>query len=158
MNASKNYAIEHLELLFQNEPITGIGDTAGILASAAAGSLYLRLCTDAVAIDRETVGTPAAYTGYVANGVAVARSAAKWTITWNDTDNKAEAVNAEEEVFGERTDSGAAENIKYVEVWKNNTGTDLADRIGYMEFTNPLSVTLGVQPRIKAGKLKLKMF
>lgn len=158
MNISKQLAQDVLKHLFQNEAITGIGDASGVLGSATAGSLYLRGCTDAVAANIETLGTECAYTGYTAGGVAIARTTGKWTVSWNDTDNKAELVNVEEELMGERTDAGAAETLKYIELWKNNSSSAIADRLAWAELTTPLSVTQGVQPRFAAGKIKFKLF
>ena len=154
MNASKQFAQDMLKLLFQNAAITDIGDASGILGSTSAGSVYLRLCTDAATVDIETLGTEASYTGYTAGGLAVARNATKWTVTWNDTDNQGEVVNAEEEVFGERTDSGTEEVLQYLEVWKDNSSSDIEDRICWLEFDNTISITQGVQPRFQAEKLK----
>lgn len=154
MNASKQFAQDMLELLFQNAAITGIGDSSGILGSTIAGSVYLRLCTNASTVDIETLGAEASYTGYTAGGLAVARTAGKWTVSWNDTDNQGEVVNAAEEVFGERTDTGTEQILQYLEVWKNNSSSDIADRICWLEFDNTISITQGVQPRFQADKLK----
>lgn len=79
---SKGTAFENqlLLLLFNNTTITLIGDAAGILKSVADGSFWVRLYTDAVVTDDDTLGTEAAYTGYNTGGVAVARTAGGWTI------------------------------------------------------------------------------
>jgi len=120
-NASDTFENEFLKLLFQNVAIAGIGDASGLQPSAAAGNLYLRLCTDATVADDATVGTEASYTGYVAKGVAVARSNAAWDVVTNSATNLADIL------FGDCT--AVPQNIKYVEVWRNNTSALLASRI-----------------------------
>jgi len=143
--ASDSFENAFLKLLFQNLAITGIGDAAGLLASAAAGNLYLRLCTSAVAVNDATIGTECAYTGYVAKGIAVVRSAVGWTVTNN------QAVNAAELVFGACT--AGAETIRYVEIWKNNTGATEADRIAWVQLSADFAVAAGMTPRFEAGAI-----
>lgn len=45
MSKSNAFETAYLKLLFQNVPITNLGDAAGLLGSAAAGNLYLSLHT-----------------------------------------------------------------------------------------------------------------
>jgi hypothetical protein len=143
--ASDSFENAFLKHLFQNLAIAGIGDAAGLLASAAAGNLYLRLCTSAVAVNDATIGTECAYTGYVAKGIAVVRSAVGWTVTNN------QAVNAAELVFGACT--AGAETIRYVEIWKNNTGATEADRIAWVQLSADFAVAAGMTPRFEAGAI-----
>lgn len=143
--ASDTFENAFLKHLFQNLAIAGIGDAAGLLASAAAGNLYLRLCTSAVVVNDATIGTECAYTGYVAKGIAVVRSAAGWTVTNN------QAVNAAELVFGACT--AGAETIRYVEIWKNNTGATEADRIAWVQLSADFAVAAGMTPRFEAGAI-----
>lgn len=145
MNSSATLSNDFLEHIFQNAAITGIGDSAGLLPSADAGNLYLRLCTDAVVVDNATLGTECAYTGYVAKGIAVARTSGAWTVTDDTVENAADLL------FGACT--VGSENIRYVEVWKNNTGTTEADRIAWVELDSDLSVSPGIQPKIASGSL-----
>lgn len=152
MNASKTFSLNFLKLLFQNLAIAGIGDAAGLQPSAAAGNLYLRFCTDAVAVDADTLGTECAYTGYVAGGVAIPRSEAAWNVTYDDVNLKAVVNAVAEIVFGDCT--GAPENAKYVELWVNNTGNTIAERITFYELPAPIAITAGMTPRIQAGLLK----
>jgi len=140
-NASDTFENEFMKLLFQNVAIAGIGDAAGLQPSAVAGSLYLRLCTDATVANDATVGTECAYTGYVAKGIAVARTSGAWSVTANVIKNVAELL------FGACT--ATPETVKYVEVWRNNTGAGLADRIAWREIT-PLAVDAGDQPKFAA--------
>lgn len=76
-----------LLLLFNNAPLAGLGDAAGLLGSAAAGSLYVSVHTG----DPGEAGTQstseAAYGGYAR--VAVARTAGGWTVTGNTFANAA---------------------------------------------------------------------
>jgi len=152
MNASKTHSLDYLKLLFQNLAIAGIGDAAGLQPSAAAGNLYLRFCTDAVAVDADTLGTECAYTGYVAGGVAIPRTEAAWSVAYDDGTLKAIVSAIAEIVFGDCT--GAPENAAYVELWKNNTGSTLAERITFYELPAPIAITAGMTPRIQAGLLK----
>ena len=152
MNASKTHSLNYLKLLFQNLPIAGIGDAAGLQPSAAAGNLYIRFCTDAVAVDADTLGTESAYTGYVAGGVAIPRTEAAWIVAYDDGLLKAIVSAVAEIVFGDCT--GAPENVAYVECWANNTGNTLADRITFYELPAPIAITAGMTPRIQAGLLK----
>lgn len=144
-NASDNFETDFLELLFNNTTIAGIGDTTGIVGSTAAGSLYVRLCTDAVTVDDSTLGTECAYSGYVAKGEAVARTTGGWTVADNEVENTAEVS------FGACT--AGTETVKYLELWKNNTGATIADRLAWVELSSTLAVSAGVQPKFDAGAI-----
>jgi len=143
--ASNIFENDFLKHLFQNAAIPGIGDTAGLLPSAVAGNLYLRLCTDALAVDDATIGTECAYTGYVAKGIAVARTSGVWSVAANVAKNIADLL------FGACT--VGVENVRYVEVWKNNTGSTEADRIAWVQLTADLAVAPGIQPKFAAEAL-----
>lgn len=143
MSSSNTFENEILKHLFQNSAILGIGDASGLLAAASAGNLYLRLCTDATVVDDATVGAECAYTGYVAKGVAVARSNAGWTVVAN------EAANLAEIQFG--ACSAGSENIRYVELWRNNTGDAEADRISWVQLAADLAISIGITPKFSVG-------
>ena len=145
MNASDYFEGEFLDLLFLNQPIAGIGDVSGLPGSAAAGNLYIRLCTDAVAVNDATIGTECAYTGYVAGGVAIPRSATGFERDGNEVGNKADIE------FGSCT--GGPENIAYAELWRDNSSVLLSGRIAWMEFTTPIAIAAGMTPRFIAGAL-----
>ncbi|MBU1449289.1 hypothetical protein KKF45_05585 [Patescibacteria group bacterium] len=87
MTASNVFENNLALLIFNNTPIATIGDAAGILGSAVAGSLYVSLHT----ADPGEAGTQAtsecAYTSYAR--VAVARSAAGWTVAGSNASNTA---------------------------------------------------------------------
>jgi hypothetical protein len=79
MSKSDTFEADLLKLIFQNVPITLLGDAAGILGSAAAGSIFVSLHT----ADPGEAGTQATseigYTGYAR--VAVARGAGQWAVS-----------------------------------------------------------------------------
>jgi len=147
MNASATLANSILKLFLQNHAIAGIGDASGLQPSAVAGNVYFRLCTDAVAVDKDTLGTECAYTGYVTKGIAVPRAAADLA----DTDELAN--NANEIVFGACT--AGEENVRYLEIWKNNTGDTEADRLFWFQLTNDLAVSPGITPKFAGGAFGL---
>lgn len=150
MNASQTFANELLKLIFQNVAIPYLGNTAGIQPSSVAGNVYLRLCTDAVVPDIDTLATECAYSGYVTGGVAVPRAAANWP----DTDNQ---VAISPDVLFASAGAGASENIKYVEVWKNNSSFTEAYRICWIELTTMLAIVEGKTPRFATGSLSLTL-
>lgn len=143
MNASTTFQSELLKLLFQNIGIANIGDTVGIRPSADAVNLYLRLCTDASAVDAYTIGTECAYSGYLAGGVPIPRSAAYWEV------DSGEVWNVNEILFGACT--GGIENIRYAEVWRNNTSNAETDRVAWIRLDDDLEVSVGVTPKIPAA-------
>jgi hypothetical protein len=145
--ASNTFENQFLKLLFQNIAIPKIGDVAGLQPSASPGSFYVRLCTDAVVASDSQIGTECAYTGYVAGGVAVERSASGWTI------NGSQVINAADIEFGPCTEG--SENIRFVELWRNNTGNTEAERIAWKDLGegNEIPVSAGATPKISAGNL-----
>lgn len=66
-------------LIFNNTPFTLLGDAAGLLGSAAAGSLFLSLHTADPGEAGTQLTSETAYTGYAR--VAVARTVGGFTIT-----------------------------------------------------------------------------
>ena len=77
-----------LNLIFINLDIANIGDAAGLQNSAAAGSLYISLHTASPGEAGSQTTNEASYTNYAR--VAVARSAAGWTVTANEVTNDAD--------------------------------------------------------------------
>lgn len=139
MNASATFENELLKLLFQNLDIANIGDAGGLRKSVNSGSLYLRLCTDATAVDDETMGAECAYTGYVAGGVAVARSADAWEVDGGEVWNLIDIL------FGSCT--AGTENIRYVELWRNNVSLSEVGRIAWVQLDADLEVSAGITPK-----------
>jgi len=145
MSKSNSFETDLLELIFNNVAITNVGDAGGILPSVAPGDLYIRLYTDAVVVDDATIGTEAAYTGYSAGGIAVARSGAGWTIAGNNASNAAAIT------FG--ACSAGSENIRYFAIWKDGaTGTD-SHRLYWGQLTSDLAVSSGITPEFAIGAL-----
>lgn len=68
-----------LALVFHNTPFTLLGDAAGLLGSAAAGSLYVSLHTADPGEAGNQTTSEVAYGSYAR--VAVARSAGGWTVS-----------------------------------------------------------------------------
>lgn len=134
---------ELLDLMFLNAAVPKIGDASGLQPSAVAGNYYFRFCTDASVVSDAAIGTECAYTGYVAGGVAVPRTAAGFSRTDNVVTNVADVL-ADECTAG-------SENIRYVELWKTNTGSTEAERIDWMQLPSDIPVSVGSIPRIAAG-------
>lgn len=149
-NASETFREELLNLIFRNIAIANIGDSSGLQPSTADGNLYVRLCTDAVTPDFETLGTECDYTGYVAGGVAVARD------TGWELDGSNDMVIAADLEFATSTDA-VSQNVKYAELWRNNTGALEADRIAWLELDAVVAVSEGITPRFAAGTLKFRV-
>ncbi len=78
-----------LDLIFTNVAAPNVGDAAGLLPSAADGSMAVALHTGDAISSTSTVQTDneAAYTGYVRQ--TVARTTAGWTIASGLADNDA---------------------------------------------------------------------
>ena len=147
MSKSNSFETAFLQHIFNNSAITNVGDAGGLLASSTAGNLYVRLYTNAVAVDDATIGTECAYTGYVARGVAVARSAGGWTVSGNNASNTAVIT------FGACT--AGSETISYFAIWKDNTNTTDAYRLFHGALTTPLAVSNGITPEIAIGALDI---
>ena len=147
MSMSNSFETDILELIFNNTNIANIGDVAGLQGSSTAGSFYVRLYTSAVAVDDATIGTEAAYTGYVTGGVAVARSGAGWTVAGNNAQNAAEIA------FAECT--AGSETIRYFAIWKDNSSSNDAERVVWGQLTSDLAVSANVTPKFPAGTLNI---
>ncbi len=98
MSASNAAENDILLAFFNNTAIANMGDVGGLRASVAAGSLYVSLHT----ADPGEAGTQATsettYTGYAR--IAVARSAAGWTVSGTAP---TQAANAAVVTFGTST-------------------------------------------------------
>lgn len=90
MSKSNAFETALLNLIFNNAAITLVGDAAGLLPSAAAGSLYVSLHTADPGEAGDQSTNEAAYTGYAR--VAVARSAGGWVITGNSVSPAADVT------------------------------------------------------------------
>ncbi len=87
MSATNEFETALLNLIFNNTDVAGVGDAAGLQNSAAAGSLYVSLHTADPGEAGEQTTSETAYTNYAR--VAVARSAAGWTVAGNNASNAA---------------------------------------------------------------------
>jgi len=81
MSKSNTHENDYLKLIFNNVTMTLVGDAAGILASAAAGSLYLSLHTADPGEAGNQTTNEVAYTSYAR--VAVARTTGGFTVSTN---------------------------------------------------------------------------
>jgi hypothetical protein len=139
MSKSNAFETSFLQHLFENANIANVGDATGLRGSTTAGSLYFSLHT----ADPTDTGTQAtsevAYTSYAR--VAVARSAASWTVTGN-----AVAVDADVVFPAGTGGSGTATH------W--GLGTD-ASGAGTLLYKGAISPSIvcgnGVTPRLTAG-------
>ena len=81
MSKSNTHENDYLLLMYNNTTMTLVGDAAGILQSAAAGSLYFSLHTSDPGEAGSQTTNEVAYTSYAR--VAVARSGAGFTVSTN---------------------------------------------------------------------------
>jgi len=144
---SKGNAFENqlLLLLFNNTAIANIGDAGGIRDSVTPGSFWVRLYTDAVVVDDATIGTETSYTGYVAFGVAVARSAGGWTVAGNNASNTAAIT------FGACT--VGTPNLRYFAIFRDGATATDAFRVYWGQLTADLAVSPGITPEFAIGAL-----
>ncbi len=81
MSKSNTHENDYLKLMFNNTSMTLVGDAAGILASAAAGSLYFSAHTADPGEAGDQTTNEIAYTSYAR--VAVARTSGGFTVSTN---------------------------------------------------------------------------
>jgi hypothetical protein len=139
MSKSNAFETAFLSHLFENANIATVGDATGIRGSTVAGSLYFSLHT----ADPGEAGTQAtneiAYTSYAR--VAVARSAAGWTVT-----NDAVAVDADVTFPAGTGGTGTATH------WGLGTESSGATLLLYYGTISPNIVCgNGVTPKLTAG-------
>jgi len=129
-----------LDLIFTNVAAPNVGDAAGILPSAAAGTMGIALHTGNTISATSTVQTQveAAYTGYVRQEVV--RSVAQWTIGSGLVDND-NAITFIISTSGPETE----------------TDVSLGGNAGVMQIFGTLAADLvvnnGVTPEFAAGAL-----
>lgn len=145
MSKSDSFENQLLLHLFNNSAIANVGDATGLPAAATAGNFYVRLYTSAIVVSDSVIGTECAYTGYVALGVAVPRSAGGWTVAGNNASNTAAIT------FGACT--GGTETVRYFAIWKDNTTTADAQRLYWGQLTSDLAVSTGITPEFAIGAL-----
>jgi hypothetical protein len=129
-------------LLFNNTTFTLVGDAAGLLKSAADGSLYVGLHTGDPAGGDQTT-SECAYTGYARVGVA--RTAAGWTCVAGAVSNAAAIT------FG--LDTVGVETITHFSVGTSAAG---AGKLLYSgTLTADLDVSPGITPSFATGALDI---
>jgi hypothetical protein len=79
MSASNAFEAGLLALILKNVPLPGVGDVAGLLGSAGAGSLYVSLHTADPGEGGDQSTNEASFLGY--GRLSVARSAAGWDVS-----------------------------------------------------------------------------
>lgn len=133
-----------LLLLFNNTAWANVGDATGLRNSSTAGSLYVSLHTANPSETGSQTTSEAAYTGY--GRVAVARSAAGWTISGTAP---TQAANAALITFG--ADTVETETETYFGIGTASSGA------GHLIYSGPLTasliVTPGVTPQFAIGAL-----
>jgi hypothetical protein len=129
--------------LFNNVPIAGIGDVAGLLGSSADGSFYLSLYTASPGADGLQDDNEAAYTNYIR--IAIARTAVGWNVVGGSASNAGQALWA---VAG-----STGEELTHWGVGTAPSGPGYL--LGSARLPGvPLVVTAGEAPNADAGALK----
>lgn len=118
--------------LFNNIAVTLVGDAAGLLPSAGAGSLYVSLHSSDPGEAGDQTTNEISYTGYAR--VAVARSGAGWTVATNTVTNAALVA------FG-------ADTVGSVTATHFGVGTS-ASGAGKLLYSGALTASLAISPGI----------
>lgn len=141
MSKSNGWENGLLLLVFNNTTYTLMGDAAGILKSAADGSLYVSLHTSDPGEAGDQTTNETTYTDYAR--VAVARSGSGWTVTNNSV------VNAATITFPECGTTGAT--LTHFGVGTSSSGA------GKLLYSNALTanrtIATGTAPYFAAGSL-----
>lgn len=143
--ATDTFESDLLALIFNNTNIGGLGDSTGVRGAAAAGSLYVSLHTADPGEAGNQSTSEAAYTGYVR--VAVARTAAGWTVTGS------QAVTAAVVQFAAAT--GGTSTVTHVGI---GTAASGAGKLLYrLALANPasLAVSAGIAPKFDPGAITI---
>ncbi len=145
MSATNAFETNLLTLYFNNTDHANIGDAAGLQNSAAAGSFYVSLHTADPGEAGTQTTSESAYTNYAR--VAVARSAAGWTISGNNVSNAA--------VVAFPTGGATGSLVTHFGI-----GTDLTTA-GNLLFkgalTSSLQVNSGITPSFAIGELDVNV-
>lgn len=137
-NAFETALLNHY---FVNATHANVGDVAGLLASAAAGSLYVSLYTADPGEAGDQTTNEATYTGYAR--VAVARSGAGWTVSGSNVSNAAAVP------FGACT--AGTNTITHFGIGSASSGAGNLFMSGAV--TAPLAVSSGITPSFAIGEL-----
>lgn len=140
MSKGNTFENDLVKLIFNATAIANIADNA---ASSPLTNLYVSLHIADPAETGAQNTNEANYGSYAR--VAVARTTGGWTVSGN------QATNAAAVVFPEAT--SGANTITHVGIGTASSG---AGKLLYKgELTNPLSVSLGIEPRFEIGDLIL---
>jgi hypothetical protein len=140
MSKTNDFENQLLLLIFNNDPITLIGDALGLLGSAADGNLYLSLHTADAGEAGNQSTNEIAYTGYAR--VAVARTTGGFVVTGN------QAALAALQSFPAVTGAGGAVATNFG-VGTSASGTGKLLYKG--TITNPITCNVGVTPQLTTG-------
>jgi hypothetical protein len=145
MSAKDDFETSLLQLLLNNTPIAGLGDTNGILGSASAGNVYIVLYS--VAPTDSGQGTECNYPGY--SRVASPRTTGGWTVSGNNASNAAAITfpiclaGTPQTAVSFTVNKGAA------------TGID--DAILWGALSSNLDISEGVTPEFAIGDLDINV-
>lgn len=145
MSMSDTFETAFLRLVLLNEAFTGLGDSAGLLGSAAAGSLYVSLHT----ADPGEAGTQstaeANYAGYAR--VAVTRTASGWVVTGNVGKNVAAVT------FPAAT--GGTSTVTHIGIGTAASGAGKLLWSGALGTPASMTVTTGMAPSFAPNELTI---
>lgn len=141
MSASNTFENDLLKLILQNIAIALIGDASGLQPSAVAGSLYVSLHTADPGEAGDQTSNESAYTSYAR--VAVARSAAGWTVTGNAAENTAAIT------FPQCT--GGSSTVTHFGIGTASSGAGKLLLSGALSAS--LAISNGIRPEFAAGEL-----
>lgn len=144
MSAKDGFETSLLQHLFNNSAVTGIGDSGGILPSAAAGVFAVALYTTTPSDSAS--GVEANYTGYTR--MTVGRAASGWTISGGNCSNTAAIT------FPQCT--GGSNTIVAFAICKAAT-TGIDDQLLWGAVSPNLSVSTGVTPEFAVGDLDINL-
>lgn len=130
-----------LSLYLENADAANIGDAVGLRGSTTAGNLQVSLHTANPTDTGNQASSEATYTGYAR--VAVARSAAGWTVAAGVGDNDSAIT------FGQCT--AGSSTVTHFGLGFNSSGTGSLDIWGAL--TASLAVSAGITPSFAAGAL-----
>ena len=141
MSKSNTLENQMLLLFFNNTTMTLVGDAAGVLKSAADGSLFISLHTSDPGEAGTQTTNEASYTGYARKGVA--RTSGGWTVTAN-------AVTTAGVLTFDECTAGSATATHF------GLGTDVSGA-GKLLYSNALDASLaisaGITPEFAAGDI-----
>lgn len=133
-----------LKLIYQNQAFAGVGDSAGLGASADAGNLYISLHSQDPGAAGTQLTNEVTYDGYAR--VAVPRSSAGWTVSQAEADSVA-VKNAIRVLFPANTGTQAAQ-VRYVCVGTAQSGAGQLLIRHKMQQPEMMEIGQGVAPEV----------